>query len=738
AIELQDDLCDGGSYVYNFGVVTSSVNTILDNTILSGTGWTRGSSDTTSMSEVAFYYDTQFDALFRLLVDYRDHFVWFNNSTKYVYFGSSRTDRTASNVDYISKNAEVDSNNRVYDKIVVIGANDSITATQGSNGGTVKCYQIPELKSSYEALQVCIKLFADMGTSDKGRVTVMLVPTSLYEEGDLVSIDGSSYIVYNVEMNSAGTKLVCDSRSSTISDVFIEEKYRPKYDSATSSGAGVSDHSALTNLNWDIAGHIINTNVDFDDNEAIGCNAVRSESGSNLVLQAVSLDVKLLAESGYNIDCLNDVDMLDNDILNVSIIDGISSSTMYIRSASGQSMSLQVAASQKVLLATSLISMYEDCDMNGNDIDNIGTLIGNGTGDRIEIGGRLDLNGEYLEGTRFIYGQDLADLPTNTIQLIVYDVASASKAVLLVNYNGAEVDGDFYIDGDLYGDSGAALELASDIDMNSNEIVGSANMTFIDDNGPYWQSNLKIQGDTSDGTLYLRAKQASGDDVFIDPDDTCFISGGCFITGALSKGSGSCLTTDIFYNSSNIQIVRGMVCISTGDTMGDRVYSKPISSVEPCTIDNDPRVVGVKVIEDIDHTEMSKKEFDLAVQEATGIVSAEYTKPLENTTVINTKVHKTSKLLCERELTDVEYEVLKNASISSYGSKLHIGILGQYSKVLVDADITPIQNGDMLTTSSTIGHGMKSVNMIPGTIFGKALQDKLSGRGYIRVLLNAM
>ena len=234
AIELQNDLCDGGSYVYNFGVVTSSVNTIMDNTILSGTGWTRGTSDTTSMTQVAFYYDTQFDAMFRLLADYRDHFVWFNNSTKYVYFGSSRTDRTASDVSYISKVAEVDSNNRVYDKIIIIGANDSITAVQGTNGGTVKCYQIPELKSSYEALQVCIKLFADMGTSNKGRVTILLPPTSLYDEGDLVSIDGDNYIVYNIEMSSAGTKLVCDSRSPTISDVFVEDKYKPTYDSASS------------------------------------------------------------------------------------------------------------------------------------------------------------------------------------------------------------------------------------------------------------------------------------------------------------------------------------------------------------------------------------------------------------------------------------------------------------------------------------------------------------------------
>lgn len=267
ARELQDDLCDAGSYVYNFGIgVSTSVNDILDNTILSGTGWTRGSSDTTLMSQIAFYYENQFDALFRLLVDYRDHFVWFNNTTKYVYFGSSRTDRTASDVVYISKNAEVDSNNRVYDKIIVIGANDSITAWTGAHGGTVKCYQMPEIKSSYEASKMVATLWSIMGTSNKGRVTCLVEPTSLYDEGDLVSIDGSNYIVYNVEMSSVGTKLVCDSRTSNINDVFVEEKYKPTYDSVVGTG-GVTSHPSLSNLNWSVAGHVINTDVDMDAND---------------------------------------------------------------------------------------------------------------------------------------------------------------------------------------------------------------------------------------------------------------------------------------------------------------------------------------------------------------------------------------------------------------------------------------------------------------------------------------
>lgn len=266
-------------------------------------------------------------------------------------------------------------------------------------------------------------------------------------------------------------------------------------------------------------------------------------------------------------------------------------------------------------------------------------------------------------------------------------------------------------------------------------IVPDKQMIFSDDKGPYWQANLRIYGDTTDGTLYLFAKQASGDDVYIDPDDKCLIAGDCQITGALSKGSGSCLTTDIFYNNSNIEIIRGMVCISTGETLGDRTFSKPISSVEPCSISNDKRVVGVKVIESYAHTILGKKEFEDKAKE--NILSTpQKAKPMEK--YLENLSHEEFADLEKFNLNDSQYKIMKQYSISNKGDRLHVGILGQYSKVLVDADINPVENGDMLTTSSTIGHGMKSVDIIPGTMFGKALQDKQSGKGYIRTLLFSM
>jgi hypothetical protein len=64
-------------------------------------------------------------------------------------------------------------------------------------------------------------------------------------------------------------------------------------------------------------------------------------------------------------------------------------------------------------------------------------------------------------------------------------------------------------------------------------------------------------------------------------------------------------------------------------------------------------------------------------------------------------------------------------------------------RIKVDASYGAIHAGDLLTTSATPGHAMRSegisVNGVtmhrPGTILGKALQSWSEGRGQILVLL---
>ena len=55
----------------------------------------------------------------------------------------------------------------------------------------------------------------------------------------------------------------------------------------------------------------------------------------------------------------------------------------------------------------------------------------------------------------------------------------------------------------------------------------------------------------------------------------------------------------------------------------------------------------------------------------------------------------------------------------------------------VDAESAPISAGDLLTTSTTPGHGMKAVdpNKIFGAVIGKALKPLASGKGLIPILV---
>ena len=53
----------------------------------------------------------------------------------------------------------------------------------------------------------------------------------------------------------------------------------------------------------------------------------------------------------------------------------------------------------------------------------------------------------------------------------------------------------------------------------------------------------------------------------------------------------------------------------------------------------------------------------------------------------------------------------------------------------VDAGYGSVETGDLLTTSPTPGHAMRSDDPTPGTILGKALEPLDVGTGLIRVLV---
>ncbi len=69
-------------------------------------------------------------------------------------------------------------------------------------------------------------------------------------------------------------------------------------------------------------------------------------------------------------------------------------------------------------------------------------------------------------------------------------------------------------------------------------------------------------------------------------------------------------------------------------------------------------------------------------------------------------------------------------------ARMAIALIGKvYCKV--DADLSPISVGDLLTTSPTPGHAMKAADPARafGAVIGKALQPRMSGRGLIPIVV---
>jgi hypothetical protein len=72
----------------------------------------------------------------------------------------------------------------------------------------------------------------------------------------------------------------------------------------------------------------------------------------------------------------------------------------------------------------------------------------------------------------------------------------------------------------------------------------------------------------------------------------------------------------------------------------------------------------------------------------------------------------------------------------AHDDRVPVALVGKvYCKV--DAQYAPIEVGDLLTTSSTLGHAMKADDPLKafGAVIGKALQGLQSGQGLVPILV---
>jgi hypothetical protein len=89
-----------------------------------------------------------------------------------------------------------------------------------------------------------------------------------------------------------------------------------------------------------------------------------------------------------------------------------------------------------------------------------------------------------------------------------------------------------------------------------------------------------------------------------------------------------------------------------------------------------------------------------------------------------------------QRFTPEEFESLDRTRVGP-GQRGFMVVLGVYDHCKIDADIAPIEVGDLLTTSPTRGHAQKVLDptKATGAVIGKALGELKKGKGKIPILV---
>lgn len=219
AVELRDYLCDDGSGTYDFAFENSTVLAVMTS-ILDGTGWSfsdRGSGyDSYSVPNMALFYANVVDATFKLLRIYCNAKVWFDSDSKTVYCDDSRVDHGS--ITYSLKTPDKTSAGRNITKVIVLGQGEAIRGVAGS-GTKVQVYRYNDCTTVSEATKVAETILDEIN-SESVRIEVEMPPSISYREGDLVTVDGVEYQVFDVKISYDKTVLGVGSSEVSIFDQF--------------------------------------------------------------------------------------------------------------------------------------------------------------------------------------------------------------------------------------------------------------------------------------------------------------------------------------------------------------------------------------------------------------------------------------------------------------------------------------------------------------------------------------
>jgi hypothetical protein len=209
------------------------------------------------------------------------------------------------------------------------------------------------------------------------------------------------------------------------------------------------------------------------------------------------------------------------------------------------------------------------------------------------------------------------------------------------------------------------------------------------------------------------------------------VNGDLIVTGRLTAPLKTGCVVDKFVNKFGETLEQGDLVV-IGENQSSLYYGLnnyiPIPEVDVAVDAYDTRVCGI--ISEV-HGELAPEAEPQPEPETKAPAKGKKTK-----SATSKKLSSGAKLQA-REFT---FEEMSEADITKVGPD-QIGLMvtqGAFAHCKVDADIAPINVGDLLTTSPTRGHAQKVLDVpkATGAIVGKALGSLKKGKGIIPVLVS--
>jgi hypothetical protein len=154
--------------------------------------------------------------VFKLLRVHCNAKVWFDSVNKKIICNDSRTNHGT--ISYITKTPDRTSAGKNIDKVIVLGASESIKGIAGS-GSKTQIYRYTDCNSITEATKIAETILSEV-TEESVRIEIDCPPVTTYHEGDLVTVDGTQYQVHDVNIEYEKTVLGIGSSEVSIFDQF--------------------------------------------------------------------------------------------------------------------------------------------------------------------------------------------------------------------------------------------------------------------------------------------------------------------------------------------------------------------------------------------------------------------------------------------------------------------------------------------------------------------------------------